>query len=76
MFGSASGQTTLKDNVRDDRRQFFFLFLFENVCFVRPNLDELKSHLTDLGANYVLTEEELKSSKMKEIMKVSCKRIV
>ena len=54
----------------------FFLFLFENVCFVRPNLDELKSHLTDLGANYVITEEELKSSEMKEIMKVSCKRIV
>jgi len=40
-----------------------------NIVRDRPNLDELRSHLTDLGANHVVTEEDLKSSKMKEIMK-------
>lgn len=34
-------------------------------------MEELKSHLKDLGANYVVTEEDLKSSEMKEMMKVS-----
>lgn len=33
-------------------------------------MEELKSHLKDLGANYVATEEDLKSSEMKETMKV------
>ena len=44
--------------------------LYLHLIF-RPNLEELKSLLGDLGANYVVTEEELKSSEMKEIMKVS-----
>ena len=33
-------------------------------------MEELKSHLKDLGAYYVVTEEDLKSSEMKELMKV------
>ena len=43
---------------------------FSAVDF-RPNVEELKSHLKDLGADYVVTEEHLKSSEMKEIVKVS-----
>jgi len=38
--------------------------------FFRPNVEELKSHLKDLGAYYVVTEEDLKTSEMKETMKV------
>lgn len=34
-------------------------------------MEELKSHLKDLGADYVVTEEDLKSSEMNEMMKVS-----
>ena len=41
----------------------------DDYCF-RPNVEELKSHLKDLGANYVVTEEDLKTSEMKETMKV------
>ena len=41
-----------------------------HICF-RPNVEELKNHLEDLGANFVVTEEDLKSSEMKETMKVS-----
>lgn len=40
-----------------------------NIIRNRPNVEELKSHLKDLGANYVATEEDLKSSEMKETMK-------
>ena len=40
------------------------------ICF-RPNVEELKNHLKDLGANFVVTEENLKSPEMKDTMKVS-----
>ncbi|KAL9980556.1 hypothetical protein ACROYT_G009158 [Oculina patagonica] len=40
-----------------------------NIIRNRPNVEELKNHLKGLGANYVVTEEDLKSSEMKEIMK-------
>ena len=33
-------------------------------------MEELKNHLKDLGANFVITEEDLKSPEMKEIVKV------
>ena len=41
------------------------------VCYIRPDFEDLKSQLVGLGANYVVTEEELKSSEMKKTMKVS-----
>lgn len=40
------------------------------VCYIRPDFEDLKSQLVGLGANYVVTEEELKSSEMKKTMKV------
>ena len=39
-------------------------------------MEELKSHLKDQGANYVVIDEDLKSSEMKEIMKVDQSYIV
>ena len=41
------------------------------VILSRPDFEDLKSQLVGLGANYVVTEEELKSSEMKKTMKVS-----
>lgn len=41
------------------------------VSYIRPDFEDLKSQLVGLGANYVVTEEELKSSEMKKTMKVS-----
>lgn len=41
------------------------------VCYIRQDFEDLKSQLVGLGANYVVTEEELKSSEMKKTMKVS-----
>ncbi|KAJ2945615.1 hypothetical protein O0L34_g438 [Tuta absoluta] len=35
-----------------------------NIVRNRPDIDELKKYLTDLGATYVLTEEELRSTKI------------
>lgn len=32
-----------------------------NIIRSRPNVEELKNHLKDLGANFVITEEDLKS---------------
>ncbi|XP_029188667.2 enoyl-[acyl-carrier-protein] reductase, mitochondrial-like isoform X1 [Acropora muricata] len=40
-----------------------------NIVRDRPNIDELKSDLNSLGANYVFTEEDLKSSEMKDLIK-------
>lgn len=40
-----------------------------NIIRSRPNVEELKNHLKDLGANFVITEEDLKSPEMKEIVK-------
>lgn len=40
-----------------------------NIVRNRPHIEQLKSHLKDLGANYVLTDEDLKSSNMTDIMK-------
>lgn len=40
-----------------------------NIIRNRPKLEELKNHLKDLGANFVVTEEDLKSSEMKDTMK-------
>ncbi|KAJ7374133.1 hypothetical protein OS493_009470 [Desmophyllum pertusum] len=40
-----------------------------NVIRNRTNVEDLKSHLKDQGANYVVIDEDLKSSEMKEIMK-------
>ena len=50
-----------------------FSKLIDNILYVcfRPNVEELKNHLKDLGANFVVTEEDLKSSEMKATMKVS-----
>ena len=31
-----------------------------NVIRSRPNIDEIKQYMTDLGADYVITEEELR----------------
>ena len=33
-------------------------------------MEELKNQLRDLGANFVITEEDLKSPEMKEFVKV------
>ena len=33
-------------------------------------MEELKNQLRDLGANFVVTEEDLKNPEMKEIVKV------
>ncbi|CAG9857068.1 unnamed protein product [Phyllotreta striolata] len=35
-----------------------------NVVRNRPEIDQLKAYLTDLGATYVLTEEEIRSTKI------------
>lgn len=35
-------------------------YISVNVVRDRPNIEELKSYLISLGANYVLTEEELR----------------
>lgn len=40
-----------------------------NIIRDRPNVDELKQQLKDLGADYVVTEEELRLSSMKDIFK-------
>lgn len=40
-----------------------------NVIRNRPNVEELKNHLKNLGANFVITEEDVKSPEMKEIIK-------
>ena len=40
------------------------------MLYIRPDLEDLKIHLIGLGANYVVTEEDLKSTEMKETMKV------
>ncbi len=37
-----------------------------NVVRTRPDIDELKQELYDLGANYVLTQEELGTAKTRE----------
>ena len=47
------------------------VMIFLTVCYIRPDFEDLKSQLVGLGANYVVTEEELKSSEMKKTMKVS-----
>ena len=48
------------------------VMIFLTVCYIRPDFEDLKRQLVGLGANYVVTEEELKSSEMKKTMKVSC----
>ena len=47
------------------------VMIFLTVCYIRPDFEDLKRQLVGLGANYVVTEEELKSSEMKKTMKVS-----
>lgn len=42
-----------------------------NIIRARPNVDDVKDFLTDLGATYVLTEEELKSTDIFKSGKVS-----
>lgn len=41
-----------------------------NVVRDRPNLDELKKSLKALGADYVVTEDELRSTVMKDVLAV------
>ncbi len=46
------------------------LILYSGLALPRPNIEELRSSLLDLGANEVVTEEFARSYKMKELLQV------